>query len=204
MSQLNWRGYRQLAWVGELVLALAILVALVQGRWQNALGLGIFLLAALIFMLKADKLPSLFDLLFVIAALMNAGGWVWGWFHLPGLYDEITHAFTTFAITLALSFLVYQSMFRVFRQHTWLYGLTITSFGIAIGAFWEIIEWIAGFVLGSTVIGSLNDTIVDLMMDALGASLAALTSLWALAKWIQSRALPQTPLHQTYTHRHHP
>jgi uncharacterized membrane protein YjdF len=190
MSQPNWRGYRLLAWLGELILALTMLVSLARGQWQNALGLGAFLLAALIFILRADKLPSLFDVLFVIAALLNAGGWVWGWFHLPGPYDEITHAFTTFAITLALSFLVYQSMFRVFQQHTWLYLLTVTSFGIALGTLWEIVEWGAGFVLGRTVIGSLNDTIVDLIMDTLGAGLAALMSLRALGK-IALRSLSQ-------------
>ncbi len=202
MSQLNWRGYCLLAWAGELVLVLAILVALAQGRWQNALGLGAFLIAALVFMLQADKLPSLFDFLFVLAALLNAGGWIWGWFYLSGPYDEITHAFTMFAIALALSFLVYQPMFKVFRQHTWLYCLNVTSFGIAIGALWEITEWAAGCVVGSRVIGSLNDTIVDLIMDALGSGLAALISLWALRKWNPSRQFSRNHQNQIDTRTH--
>ncbi|HEY9734842.1 MAG TPA: hypothetical protein V6D06_01125 [Trichocoleus sp.] len=186
MSYLNWKGYRYAAWVGELFLGGAILLVLAQGQWQNALALGLFLVASLIFVIRDDKLPTLFDFLFVLAALANAGGWVFGWFYVPGPYDELVHAFTTFAISLALSFLVYQSMLPVFRQHTVLYLLTITSFGIAIGALWEVAEWTAGKVLATEVIESLDDTIVDLIMDSLGAGLAALLSLWALREWTSS------------------
>lgn len=67
-----------------------------------------------------------------------------------------------------------------------MYLVTITSFGIAIGALWEIAEWSAGKVLSTEVIESLDDTIIDLVMDSLGAGLAALTSLWALRQWANS------------------
>jgi hypothetical protein len=176
----NWRGYRIAAWIGQALLTIAILTALVQTQWLNALLLAGFLIASLIFVVKENYLPKLFDFLFVVAALLNAGGWVFGWFYLPGPYDEITHAFTTFAITLALSFLVYHSMRTVFRQHTWLYLLTIASFGITIGALWEVTEWSAGKILPSEVIGSVDDTVIDLIMDSLGAVAAAVTSLGAL------------------------
>ncbi|MBD2258041.1 hypothetical protein [Pseudanabaena sp. FACHB-2040] len=191
MSYTSWKGYRYAAWVGELLLGAAIVWALIQGQWQNALALGLFWVASLIFVIRDDKLPPLFDLLFVLAALANAGGWVWGWFYLPGPYDELVHAFTTFAIALALSFLVYQSMLPVFRQHTLLYLLTITSFGIAIGALWEVAEWSAGKVLSTEVIESLDDTIVDLIMDSLGAGLAAILSLGALQEWTSPNASKQ-------------
>ena len=75
---------------------------------------------------------------------------------------------------------------RIFRQHTLLYLLTVTSFGIAIGALWEITEWSAGKILAADVIGNVDDTIINLMMDALGSGLAAITSLWALQKWTDS------------------
>lgn len=183
MSYTNWQGYRYAAWVGELLLGIATVLTLAQGQWKNAIALGLFLAASLIFVIRDDKLPTLFDLLFVLAALANAGGWVWGWFYLPGPYDELVHAFTTFAISLALSFLVYQSMLPIFREHTLLYLLTIASFGIAIGALWEVAEWSAGKILATEIIGSLEDTIVDLVMDSLGAGLAALLSLRALQEW---------------------
>jgi hypothetical protein len=187
MLNTNWRGYRVAAWVGQFFLGLAVLAAIVQGHGLNAIALVVFLTASLVFVVKDNRLPTLFDFLFVVAALLNAGGWVWRLFYQPGPYDEITHAFTTFAITLALSFLVYRSMLTIFRQHKVLYLLTIASFGIAIGALWEVTEWTAGKVLATEVIESLDDTIVDLIMDSLGAGLAAVISLWALQEWTHSR-----------------
>jgi len=184
----NWRGYRVAAWVGQALLTIAVIAALSQGKWQNALGLALFLVASLAFVVMVDRLPTLFDFLFVLAALLNAGGWVLGLFYQPGLYDEIVHAFTNFAVTLALSFLAYSSMLIIFRNHKLLYLLTITSLGIAIGALWEVAEWTAGIVLSTEVIESLNDTIIDLIMDSLGAAIAALTSLWTLQEWMRPSA----------------
>lgn len=183
MLSVKWRGYRQAAWLGQALLTIAVIAAAIQGNWWNAVALGCFLIASLVFVIRDDRLPTLFDFLFVLAALLNAAGWVWGLFGMPGPYDEIVHAFTTFAITLAVSFLVYQRMLTIFRQNTILYLLTIASFGIAIGALWEVAEWSAGKVLPTEVIGSLDDTIIDLIMDTLGAIVAALVSLWALQEW---------------------
>lgn len=174
MKSTNWRGYRIIAWIGLFFLGLAFVFTVFQGNWLGALTLAFFLIASSAFTILDDRLPTLFDFLFVVAALINAGGWVWGLFYQPGPYDEIAHAFTTFSITLALSFLVYRSMLTVFRSHPILYVLTIASFGISIGAIWEIFEWLI------QVINDIDDTIIDLVMDALGAIIAALVSLWAL------------------------
>lgn len=188
MKSLNWKGYRVIAWVGQALLTILVIAAAVQGKWTNAFGLAIFLIVSFVFVIQDDKLPTLFDFLFVLAALLNATGWVWDLFGMPGPYDEIVHAYTTYAITLALSFLVYGSMLNIFRNHTLLYLVTITSFGIAIGALWEVTEWSAGKILNSQVIESLDDTIIDLIMDSLGAGLAALISLWALQNWTSRNA----------------
>lgn len=192
MQHTNWKGYRIAAWIGQALLAVAVILAMGQGKWQNALALALFLAASFVFVTRDARLPTLFDFLFVLAALLNAGGWVWGLFYPPGPYDEITHAFTIFAFTLAFSFLVYRSMLPVFRQHKFLYLLTIASFGIAIGALWEVAEWLAGRILLTEVIESLDDTITDLIMDSLGAALAALTSLWALQEWTDPSSSPES------------
>jgi hypothetical protein len=198
MKSLNWKGYRTIAWIGQAVLTIFVIAAAVQGKWSNALGLALFLVISFVFVIRDDKLPTLFDFLFVLAALLNATGWVWDLFGMPGPYDEIVHAYTTFAITLALSFLVYGSMLNIFRNHTLLYLVTITSFGIAIGALWEVTEWSAGKILNTQVIESLDDTIIDLVMDTLGAGLAALISLSALRNWRSRNA--EANHSQTETH----
>ena len=198
MKILNWKGYRIIAWIGQAVLTIFVIAAAVQGKWSNALGLALFLVISFVFVIRDDKLPTLFDFLFVLAALLNATGWVWNLFGMPGPYDEIVHAYTTFAITLALSFLVYGSMLNIFRNHTLLYLVTITSFGIAIGALWEVTEWSAGKILSTQVIESLDDTIIDLVMDTLGAGLAALISLWALRNWTNRNAEANHSQTETY------
>lgn len=182
MQSTNWRGYRIAAWIGQFFLGLAFVITLFQANWLGALTLAGFLILSSAFVIIDDRLPTLFDFLFVVAALLNAGGWVWELFYFPGPYDEITHAFTTFSITLALSFLAYSSMLVVFRDRPILYVLAIASFGIAIGAIWEIFEWLI------QVINSLDDTITDLIMDSIGATFAALVSLWPL----QERTRPKT------------
>lgn len=187
MLSINWKGYRFAAWIGQTLLVIAVLTAAVQGKWQNAIALLLFLIASVIFVVKDDRLPTLFDFLFVLAALLNAAGWVWGLFNMPGPYDEIVHAFTIFALTLAISFLIYSPMFNLFCQYKILYLLTIASFGIAIGALWEVAEWMAEQVLATNVVPSLADTIIDLIMDSLGAVFAALVSLWALREWMSSK-----------------
>ncbi|MEG3896499.1 MULTISPECIES: hypothetical protein [unclassified Microcoleus] len=71
-------------------------------------------------------------------------------------------------------------MLTIFRNPKLLYLLTITCLGIGIGALWEVAEWTAGIVLSTEVIESLNDTIINLIVDSLGAAIAALTGLWTL------------------------
>jgi hypothetical protein len=177
MRNLNWKVYQLIAWVGQALLAILVIAAAVQGKWLNALGLAFFLITSFVFVVRDDKLPTLFDFLFVLAALLNSTGWVWNLFSIPSLYDEIVHAYTTFAITLALSFLVYSSVLNISRNHTLSYLVTIPSFGISTGALWEIAEWSAGRILSTEVIESLDDTINDLVMDSLGAGLSAFISL---------------------------
>lgn len=191
MLRTNWRGYRIAAWIGQFVLAIAVILSATQGQWTNTLALLFFLIVSFVFVTQDERLPTLFDFLFVLAALLNAGGWVGKLFYDPGPYDEITHAFTIFAFTLAFSFLVYQPLLSVFRDHKLLYIVAIASFGIAIGGLWEVAEWTAGKILQMEVIESLDDTITDLIMDALGAVLAAIVSFWALRQWLNPDAPTQ-------------
>ena len=176
----NWKGYRMLAWVLQGLLAIAIVAVLIQGKWLPALTLGGFLLASFLFVKFEHKLPNIFDLIFMIASLINAGGWAWDLYNQPGPYDEIAHFFTIFAITLAFGFLLYHDLMESFYDHPILFVLTIASLGIALGAVWEIIEWLADFVVAKQIVSGLFDTETDLILDSLGALLAALLNLRGL------------------------
>lgn len=174
MLSTNWQGYRVATWVGQFILALAVVIEMTQGNWKGVMALAAFLVASFAFALRDEQMPTIFNFLFVLAALLNAVGWVGQLFDTPSLYVAINHAFTNFSITLTVSFLLYNSIMATFYNQRLLYILTIACFGIAVGAVWEILEW---FV---QVDSSLNDTIIDLLMDSVAAFVAALVSLRAL------------------------
>ena len=83
MRSTNWHGYRVAAWVGQALLGAAMLWELVQGEWLPAAALAGFLIVSFLFVAFERKLPTLFDLIFVIAALINAGGWAWDLYNKP-------------------------------------------------------------------------------------------------------------------------
>jgi hypothetical protein len=176
----NWKGYRTLAWLLQGLLAIAIVVMLFQANWLAAITLSGFLLISFLFVKLEHKLPSLFDLIFMVAALINAGGWAWDLYNKPGPYDEIAHFFTMFAITLAFGFLLYRELMESFYDHPVMFVLTIASLGIAIGALWEVVEWLADFVTPKQIVSGLFDTITDIILDSAGAVLAALLNLRGL------------------------
>jgi hypothetical protein len=77
-----------------------------------------------------------------------------------------------------------------FSHHRVLLVLIIASLGIALGALWEITEWLADFLTPKQIVSGLTDTITDMMLDSGGALLAALLNLWGLHE--RSRAGEQT------------
>lgn len=168
---LSSRGYTAAAWAGVALLAVAVVYVAIMGNWFGALLLAAFLTVSVAFVV-AKPLPSLFDLLFVAAAMLNAAGWVWDLYGKVVGYDEIAHFATSFAITLSLGFLVYREVREPFREHRLHFVLVIASFGITLGAFWEIFEW--------ALLRSLPNPIVDIIADSLGAVGAGVFAAWAL------------------------
>ena len=186
MRSMNWKGYRIAAWIGQALLVIAIDVVLMQGQWLAATTLAGFLVISYLFVAFERKLPTLFDLIFVIAALINAGGWAWDLYNQPGPYDEIAHFYTIFAITLAVGFLLYGELMESFATHRVLFVITIASLGIALGALWEVTEWLADFATPKQIVSGLVDTITDIILDSGGAIVAAFLNLWGLNE--QSKA----------------
>lgn len=173
MIPLDSKGYTIASWVGVVLMLAAVIALAVLGNW---LGLSLslaFLISSIAFLILRHTVPSLFDLLFVLAALANGAGWIWSLYGEVFGYDEVVHAYTSFAISLWFGFLVYHSMLTHFRDKGLLFGLVIATFGLAAGAAWEMFEY--------TLI-QLKDPVEDLMVDAIGAALAGLFAAWVL-KW---------------------
>jgi hypothetical protein len=180
MWSTNWKGYRTVAWIGQALLVIAIVFVLIKGQWLPAAALAGFLVISYLFVAFERKLPTLFDLIFVIAALINAGGWAWDLYNQPGPYDEIAHFYTIFAITLAAGFLLYDELMESFNTHRVLFVISVASLGIALGSLWEVTEWLADFVTPKEIVSGLFDTITDIILDSGGALVAALLNLRGL------------------------
>lgn len=171
MILLDAKAYTIASWVGVVLMFVAVVMLGILGNWLGLLLSLVFLVSSIAFMTLRNEVPSLFDLLFVIAALANGAGWIWGLYSEVFGYDEVVHAYTSFAISLWFGFLVYDSMLADFRDRGLLFGLVIATFGLAAGAAWEMIEY--------TLI-QLKDPVRDLMVDAVGAALAGLFATWVL------------------------
>ncbi len=154
-----------------LRVALGVLLAalLVLGDPTAALIVAVFLALSFAQLLRNDRRPAVFDVLFAMAALAGALGYVFDLFGEVVPYDELTHAFTTFSVSLAFYFLFYGG--AVPERRAVALATSVFTLGVTVGAYWEIFEW---FFVGHY---TMADTIGDLLVDSAGALAAALVAL---------------------------
>jgi hypothetical protein len=179
---LNSRGYRWAAAAFWIALALGAVAVALRGYPGRAFLLALALVVSVAFALAPTRLPRLFDLLVVVGAILNAAGYAWRLFSAPGPWDEITHGFTIGALTFGIGYLIATHRASVFRGHRMLLAVLVLCSGIAIGAWWEVFEFLIDKVPSLHVTRPAGDTISDIVMDSAGAALAALASVWVFAR----------------------
>ena len=163
-------------WISQFALLLSAVGALylaVQTRWAGAAALGAVALLGTLFIAARDRLPSLFTLLFVAAALINALGYILTLWHEATMFDEAVHAFTSFTLCAAVGWLLLSRTKLIAPEEKVRLALSVVAIGLVLGLLWEAFEWIIG------IIGGPRDTIMDLVMDVLGAVVAGLFCAWA-------------------------
>ena len=72
-------------------------------------------------------------------ALAGALGYAFDLFGEIVPYDELTHAFTTFSVSLAFYFLFYGGAVPEGRAVA--LATSVFTLGVTVGAYWEIFEW---------------------------------------------------------------
>ena len=170
---LDSNGWRYAGFFLTAVALFAAAYLALQGRWWDAAVMGGFVVAAVLFALWRDRLPSLFTFLFTLVAAINAAGYVFNLFKTPFWFDEFVHVITPFAVVAALAWLLIRRDNAQPRRNTGSYFIKIVLLGIVIGLLWEGFEWLIG------IIGTVQDTLIDLTMDTIGSILAALFCLAA-------------------------
>lgn len=111
---------------------------------------------------------AFYAVLLALAALVNLLGYTLNLWHDRTVFDELVHAFTVFATVAALG-----NWYA--RKHMPAANVNLAALmmcaGLVLGVAWEAFEWLIG------IIGNRHDTMMDLVMDMLGALLAA-ALLW--------------------------
>ncbi len=161
--------YRSVLRSLRAALCVLLAVLLVLGDLMAVLIVAVFLALSFAHLLRDDPRPAVFDVLFALAALAGALGYALDLFGEIVPYDELTHAFTTFSVSLAFYFLFYGG--AVPERRAVALATSVFTLGVTVGAYWEIFEW---FFVGHY---TMADTIGDLLVDSAGALAAALVAL---------------------------
>ena len=161
--------YRPVLFTLRVALFILLAALLVMGDITAALIITVFLTLSFAHLLRSERRPAFFDVVFALAALAGALGYAFDLFGEIVPYDELTHAFTTFSVSLAFYFLFYGG--AVPERRAVALGSSVFTLGVTVGAYWEIFEW---FFVGKY---TLADTISDLLVDSAGALAAALVAL---------------------------
>lgn len=109
-------------------------------------------------------------LAFVLLAA-NVAGYAFDLYATFWWFDRVLHAATILALTFWLAVMFLGDGIR--QGRTVLFIVLIASAGVAIGALWEVAEWVFDRFASGDVIKGKDDTVIDIVMDTLGAVAAA-------------------------------
>ena len=112
-----------------------------------------------------------------LAVAANVAGYAFDLYAWAWWFDRVLHAGTILALTFWLALLVCARALHPELGRGALAVLLLASVGVALGAVWEVAEWAADLVLPGDVIKGKYDTILDVIMNTIGAVAAAIVAL---------------------------
>jgi uncharacterized membrane protein YjdF len=136
---------------------------------------------------RAASLPRFYDFSLIVVMTLISWGEVLGVYDSWRYYDNVVHT----SVPLLLTGVIYVLLMRLdvvpelqdldrLAQRIGFF-LTVLIMGMAIGAAWEIVEWVLDSTTGSHLIISTTDTATDLIWDTIGsAGAATILVLWSL------------------------
>ena len=133
------------------------------------------------------SIPWVLELLIFLALFLHVIGGVFDLYDRIERWDTMTHFVSTFMLAIV-------GLTIIYLMHVYWDGLTMDTraimvftvfIGVFLGVVWEVMEWSADQMFGTTEQHGLNDTMKDLVMDMIGAMLAAVLG----ARWIVDGSL---------------
>lgn len=169
-----------LAWFMRLSLVGLIFWSFIEGDYLITMGalLASFLSIAPAILRRNYKitLPFYLEFLIVVGLYMHVFlGEFRLFYDVYPWWDKAMHLLGTFIISI-LGFLVVYTLHytKKVRLSLPLIGFFTVVFGLAIGAFWEILEFLLDTFLGTNAQRSLTNTMVDLIVDLLSSIVTGL------------------------------
>ncbi len=168
------------AYLMQMLIAVYAVYSLHIGDYVWAVwGLFAFILTLTPVMLKRRfhvALPWELNFLIVLSLYLPVSGNVLGWYHLfYPFYDKIAHLVSS--ITLAvLGFVaaVIMDRYTEIKMNRPLIVFFVIIFTMALGAFWEITEFLSDNLFGTQLQVCLGDTMYDLIFDFVGGIIIGL------------------------------
>jgi hypothetical protein len=178
------------------LLRLSFGVAAVLFFLAGSLEYGVRLAGTFLLLVVAQRvrLPRLFDFLFIVGMALQAWGNAGRLFEDISWWDNLVHFVipatsvpVLYVVQVRLGLLPPMAEARRPRQRLGFVLFAVTT-GIAIGAIYEIYEYVANRWLGAPIAIGYADTIFDLTLNAGGALLGGLVlMLWSAERWSSER-----------------
>jgi uncharacterized membrane protein YjdF len=155
---------------------------------------GVVAASAVIILARVISLPRFYDASVILVMFLLAWGSALSIYGSWGFYDNLVH-FITPLLTTGMLYLLLVRLevlpeFRDLKQlhHRIGFFLTVLALGMAIGAGWEVIEWLLDQLSDVGRVASASDTATDLISDTLGSAGSALILvLWSLGNHSMKR-----------------
>lgn len=121
------------------------------------------------------NIPWHLEFLIVFAILLDTLGSAFNIYHTFTGYDFLTHTIGTATISILAFMIVYTLNFiGVVKMNLKMMGFFTFVFAIAVGSVYEILEFMSDFFLGTHMMISLENTVLDMIFNMLGGSLVAI------------------------------
>ncbi|HKI93493.1 MAG TPA: hypothetical protein VJ986_14420, partial [Gaiellaceae bacterium] len=163
----------------------------VQGR---STAIGLTAASALLLVVRIIDLPRRFDLAVIVAMSLIAWGTALGLYGDYEVYDNIVHGVSPFfyapvlyVVLVRLDVLTGPERTTAAHHHVGVFISTL-ALGMAVGAGYEVIEWLSDSLLGTHLVKSVDDTGSDLLEDTAGSLAgAAFAAIWSVRHWATRR-----------------
>jgi uncharacterized membrane protein HdeD (DUF308 family) len=149
---------------------------------------------AVLLLARIINLPRRFDLGLIVAMTLIAWGTALSLYGEYDYYDTIVHGTTPmfYAPVLYICFvrmgvLVDPKETTTARQHAGVFVSTL-AIGMAVGAGYEVVEWVSDSLVGTHFVESADDTGSDLLADTIASGVgAAFVTVWSVSGWTSRR-----------------